>query len=201
MYKDWAVKQKLPNADKVVTNDPMEATFVGIHMWKRRPSKRQSPLGREVIAAMAGSSAPCGFTIKMRPTTICGSRFSSAKSGPTGSSTSYGRPKARSAPSRGVHLSRATRRSRAAPSEAAAGAQDTDPWNGGGLRAGPPACMLSRLLFACCCVLVLFAAPRSPRSTPRSSRNLVRTTPTRARCRPQAGRFRGSARSRHSQGA
>ena len=31
MYKDWAVKNKLPNASTVVTNDPMEATYVGIH--------------------------------------------------------------------------------------------------------------------------------------------------------------------------
>ena len=34
MYKDWAKKQNLPKADTVVTNDPMEATYVGIHMWE-----------------------------------------------------------------------------------------------------------------------------------------------------------------------
>jgi len=28
-YRAWAVKQKLPNADKAVTNDPMEATYIG----------------------------------------------------------------------------------------------------------------------------------------------------------------------------
>jgi len=31
-YKAYAKKAKLPNADTVVTNDPMEATYVGIHM-------------------------------------------------------------------------------------------------------------------------------------------------------------------------
>ncbi len=70
MYKDWAVKQKLPNADKVVTNDPMEATFVGIHMWKQAVEKAKSTEADKVIAAMAGQqfAAPCGFTIKMDET-------------------------------------------------------------------------------------------------------------------------------------
>src|SRR6516165_367732 len=31
-YRAWAKKRNLPNADKAVTNDPMEATYVGIHM-------------------------------------------------------------------------------------------------------------------------------------------------------------------------
>lgn len=39
MYKDWAKKAKLPNADKVVTNDPMEATYFGMHMWKQAVEK------------------------------------------------------------------------------------------------------------------------------------------------------------------
>ncbi len=30
---------KLPNADTVVTNDPMEATYVGIHMWAQAVEK------------------------------------------------------------------------------------------------------------------------------------------------------------------
>ncbi|HJW52154.1 MAG TPA: urea ABC transporter substrate-binding protein [Burkholderiaceae bacterium] len=70
MYKDWAVKQKLPNADKVVTNDPMEATFVGIHMWKQAVEKAKSTEADKVITAMAGQqfAAPCGFTIKMDET-------------------------------------------------------------------------------------------------------------------------------------
>ena len=67
MYKAWAVKQKLPNADKVVTNDPMEATYVGIHMWKQAVEKAKSTDVDKVIAAMGGQSfkAPSGFTIKM----------------------------------------------------------------------------------------------------------------------------------------
>ncbi|MFN7609251.1 MAG: urea ABC transporter substrate-binding protein, partial [Ralstonia sp.] len=34
-FRDYAKAKNLPNADKVVTNDPMEATYVGIHMWKQ----------------------------------------------------------------------------------------------------------------------------------------------------------------------
>jgi urea transport system substrate-binding protein len=67
MYKDWAVKQKLPNASTVVTNDPMEATYIGIHMWKQAVEKAKSTDVDKVIAAMAGQSfkAPSGFTVKM----------------------------------------------------------------------------------------------------------------------------------------
>ena len=67
MYRDWAKKKKLANADKVVTNDPMEATYVGIHMWKQAVEKAKSTDVDKVISAMAGQSfkAPSGFTIKM----------------------------------------------------------------------------------------------------------------------------------------
>ncbi|MEW6512429.1 MAG: urea ABC transporter substrate-binding protein [Pseudomonadota bacterium] len=67
MYKDWAVKQKLPNAATVVTNDPMEATYVGIHMWKQAVEKAKSTDVDKVIAAMGGQTfkAPSGFEIKM----------------------------------------------------------------------------------------------------------------------------------------
>ncbi len=67
MYKDWAVKQKLPNADTVVTNDPMEATYVGIHMWKQAVEKAKSTDVDKVIAAMGGQKfkAPSGFEIQM----------------------------------------------------------------------------------------------------------------------------------------
>ncbi len=66
-YKDWAIKQKLPNADKAVTNDPMEATYIGIHMWKQAVEKAKSTDVDKVIAAMGGQSfkAPSGFTVKM----------------------------------------------------------------------------------------------------------------------------------------
>jgi urea transport system substrate-binding protein len=67
MYKDWAAKQKLPNAATVVTNDPMEATYVGIHMWAQAVEKAKSTDTDKVIAAMAGQKfkAPSGFEIKM----------------------------------------------------------------------------------------------------------------------------------------
>ncbi|OFZ70660.1 MAG: urea ABC transporter substrate-binding protein [Betaproteobacteria bacterium RBG_16_58_11] len=67
MYKDWAKKAKLPNADKAVTNDPMEATYVGIHMWKQAVEKAKSTDVDKVIAAMGGQSfkAPSGMTVKM----------------------------------------------------------------------------------------------------------------------------------------
>ena len=70
MYKDWAKKQKLPNAATVVTNDPMEATYVGIHMWKQAVEKAKSTDIDKVIAAMAGQTfpAPSGFTLKMDET-------------------------------------------------------------------------------------------------------------------------------------
>jgi urea transport system substrate-binding protein len=67
MYKDWAKKQKLPNAETVVTNDPMEATYVGIHMWKQAVEKVKTTDVDKVIAAMGGQEfmAPSGFKIKM----------------------------------------------------------------------------------------------------------------------------------------
>ena len=70
MYKDWAVKNKLPNAKTVVTNDPMEATYVGIHMWKQAVEKAKSTDTDKVIAAMAGQTfnAPSGFQLKMDET-------------------------------------------------------------------------------------------------------------------------------------
>jgi urea transport system substrate-binding protein len=67
MYQDWAKQQKLPGTDKVVTNDPMEATYVGLHMWKQAVEKAKSTEIDKVIAAMGGQTfkAPSGFEIKM----------------------------------------------------------------------------------------------------------------------------------------
>ena len=67
MYKDWAKKQNLPKADSVVTNDPMEATYIGIHMWKQAVEKAKTTDVDKVIAAMGGQSfkAPSGLTVKM----------------------------------------------------------------------------------------------------------------------------------------
>ena len=68
--KKWAAYAKaknLPGADKPLTNDPMEATYVGIHMWKQAVEKAKSFDTDKVIVAMGGQTfkAPDGFTIKM----------------------------------------------------------------------------------------------------------------------------------------
>ncbi len=69
-YRAWAKKQKLPNADTVVTNDPMEATYVGMYMWKQAVEKAKSTDTDKVIAAMAGQTfkAPSGFVLTMDKT-------------------------------------------------------------------------------------------------------------------------------------
>lgn len=69
-WKDYAVKHKLPGADKAVTNDPMEATYVGIHMWAQAATKAKSTKVDDVRKAMAGQTfaAPSGFTLKMDET-------------------------------------------------------------------------------------------------------------------------------------
>jgi len=68
--KKWAAYAKaknLPGADKPLTNDPMEATYVGIHMWKQAVEKAKSFDVNKVIVATGGQTfkAPDGFTIKM----------------------------------------------------------------------------------------------------------------------------------------
>ncbi len=68
--KQWAAyakAKKLPGADKPLTNDPMEAAYVGIHMWKQAVEKAKSTDTDKVVAAMAGQkfTAPDGFEIKM----------------------------------------------------------------------------------------------------------------------------------------
>jgi urea transport system substrate-binding protein len=69
-WKAYAVAQKLPNAATVVTNDPMEATYVGIHMWAQAVKKAGSTDSDKVIAAMAGQTfqAPSGFLLTMDAT-------------------------------------------------------------------------------------------------------------------------------------
>jgi urea transport system substrate-binding protein len=66
-WAEYAKASKLPGADKPLTNDPMEATYVGIHMWKQAVEKAKSFDVDKVIVAMAGQTfkAPDGFTIKM----------------------------------------------------------------------------------------------------------------------------------------
>ena len=69
-YKDWAKKNGVPNLSTVVTNDPMEATYVGIHMWKQAVEKVKSVEVDKVRTATYGQTfkAPCGFTLTMDKT-------------------------------------------------------------------------------------------------------------------------------------
>lgn len=69
--KKWATYAKAKNLaghkDKPLTNDPMEATYIGIYMWKQAVEKAKSTDTDKVIAAMAGQTfkAPSGFMAKM----------------------------------------------------------------------------------------------------------------------------------------
>ena len=68
--KKWAAYAKaknLPGADKPLTNDPMEATYIGVYMWKQAVEKAKSFDTDKVVAAMAGQTfkAPDGFMVKM----------------------------------------------------------------------------------------------------------------------------------------
>ncbi len=69
-YKAWAKANNVPNLDTVVTNDPMEATYVGIHMWAQAAKKAGSVDVDKVRKAMAGQTfkAPSGFVLKMDET-------------------------------------------------------------------------------------------------------------------------------------
>ncbi len=68
--KQWAAyakAKKLPGADRPLTNDPMEAAYIGIHMWAQAVAKAKTTDIDKVIAAVNGQTfaAPNGFTIKM----------------------------------------------------------------------------------------------------------------------------------------
>jgi urea transport system substrate-binding protein len=69
-YKAYAKAKNLPNYQTAVTNDPMEATYVGMYMWKQAVEKAKSTDTDKVIAAMGGQefAAPDGYTIKMDET-------------------------------------------------------------------------------------------------------------------------------------
>ena len=63
----WVKANNLPGGDKRVTNDPMEATYVGIHMWAQAVKKAGTTDVDKVRAAMYGQTfkAPDGFTLTM----------------------------------------------------------------------------------------------------------------------------------------
>jgi len=68
-WSAYAKAKKLPSADKPLTNDPMEATYIGINMWAQAVKKAGSTETDKVIAAMAGQTfkAPSGITSMMDP--------------------------------------------------------------------------------------------------------------------------------------
>ncbi len=66
-WMKYAKENKLPDADKRVTNDPMEATYIGIHMWAQAVEQAGTPDVDAVRQAVAGQGfkSPSGFDIKM----------------------------------------------------------------------------------------------------------------------------------------
>ena len=66
-WKDYVAAKKLPDGDKRVTNDPMEATYIGIHMWAQAAEQAGTvdvDAGRQAVAGQT-FNAPSGFEIKM----------------------------------------------------------------------------------------------------------------------------------------
>ncbi len=68
--KKWAAyakAKKLPGADKPLTNDPMEATYIGVHMWAQAAAKAKSIETDKIIPAINGQTfkAPSGLTATM----------------------------------------------------------------------------------------------------------------------------------------
>ncbi len=66
-WKAFVKTKKLSGGDKRVTNDPMEATYIGMHMWKQAVEKAKSTEVDKVRAAMYGQKfrGPSGYEITM----------------------------------------------------------------------------------------------------------------------------------------
>jgi urea transport system substrate-binding protein len=66
-WKAYVAEKKLPEADKRVTNDPMEATWIGIKMWAQAVEQAKTTNIDAVRQAVAGQvvRAPSGFDITM----------------------------------------------------------------------------------------------------------------------------------------
>ncbi|MBI5612347.1 MAG: urea ABC transporter substrate-binding protein [Gammaproteobacteria bacterium] len=67
-WADYAKKKNIAgHKDKPITNDPMEAAYIGINMWAQAVEKAKSTDTDKVIAAMAGQTfkAPSGILSKM----------------------------------------------------------------------------------------------------------------------------------------
>jgi len=65
----YAVAKGLPTASKPLTNDPMEATYIGINLWKQAVEKAGTTDVDKVIPLVGGQTfaAPDGFTVEMDP--------------------------------------------------------------------------------------------------------------------------------------
>ncbi len=66
-WKDYVKEKNLPGGDARVTNDPMEATYIGMHMWKQAVDQAGTTNVDAVRQAVAGQhfKAPDGFDIEM----------------------------------------------------------------------------------------------------------------------------------------
>ena len=113
-WKAYVKKKNLPGGDKRVTNDPMEATYIGIQMWAQAVEQAHST---DVDAVRQADRLPerqgaVGLRDRAwtRRTTICTSRSSSARSRQTVSSRSCGRPTGRCARRHGARSSPTARR-------------------------------------------------------------------------------------------
>ena len=68
-WKDYVKAKNLPGGDARVTNDPMEATYIGMHMWKQAVEQAGTTDVDAVRQAVAGQTfkGPDGFDITMDP--------------------------------------------------------------------------------------------------------------------------------------
>jgi urea transport system substrate-binding protein len=66
-WKAYVKAKNLPDGDKRVTNDPMEATYVGIKMWAQAVEQAGTTEVNAVRQAVGGQTvkAPSGFTLTM----------------------------------------------------------------------------------------------------------------------------------------
>ncbi len=66
----WVAYEKrknVPEAAILPTNDPLEAAWIGVHLWKQAVQKAKTANVNQVILAMAGQkfNAPDGFVVEM----------------------------------------------------------------------------------------------------------------------------------------
>jgi urea transport system substrate-binding protein len=65
---DYATARGL-GSDRFTLNDDVEATYIGIHLWKQAVESAKSLAPNLVVAALAGQTfdAPSGYTVRMDP--------------------------------------------------------------------------------------------------------------------------------------